>query len=65
MAVNKDRRSTPGMHPRKQPPEGPVIGFVQSLNSSQGFIDGNPLRINLLGIADHPRDRPEPSGYPH
>src|SRR6202011_633890 len=48
-----------------QPPQRAVIGLVERLDPRQRVVDGKPLTIDLLSVADHARDGAETAGHPH
>ncbi len=48
-----------------QPPQRAVIRLVKRLDPSQRVVDGKPLAIDFLPVADHARDGAEAAGHPH
>ena len=48
-----------------QPPQRPVIRLVERLDPPQRVVDGKPLAIDFLPVADHARDGAEAAGDPH
>ena len=48
-----------------QPPQRPVIRLVERLDPPQRVVDGKPLAIDFLPVADHARDGAEAAGHPH
>ena len=48
-----------------QPPQRTVIRLVERLDPPERVVDGKPLAIDFLPVADHARDGAEAAGDPH
>src|SRR5947209_6083804 len=65
MAVDQNGGAEIALNAREYTAQGPMIGLIQSLDAADGVVDGNPVRIDLLRLANDPRDRPKATGYAH
>ena len=65
MAIHHDYRSERLMRLVDQPAQRAVIGLVKRLDPAQRVVDGKPLAVDLLAVADHARDGAEAARHPH
>ena len=65
MAVDQRRGPEFVVDVGEQFSQRPVIRLVQAFDPPQRVIDGKPLVVDFLGIADHPRHGAEPARDPH
>ena len=65
MAIHNDHGSERLMRLVDQPTQRAVIGLVERLDSRQRVVNGKPLAIDLLPVADHARNGAETARHPH
>jgi hypothetical protein len=65
VAVDQYGSAEIAVDPREQAPQRAVVGLVQGLDAPDSVIDRQPLPIDLLRIADHPRHGAEPACHSH
>jgi hypothetical protein len=65
MAVDQHGEAELPDRPLHQPPQGPVIRLVESLDPLQRVLHRQPARIDFLRLANDPRDGAQAPGNPH
>src|SRR5207302_8081415 len=60
MAIDENGDAKPLPRPVDEPAQARVIRFVEFLDSFNRFLDRHAVRVNLLRLAGHTRDRSQP-----